>query len=172
GKQPLLIEVELLASLGRKLEIGTFDNGVDGTGLLAKSAVDAFDHVDVVACGSTRTVVAARSRLDGDCLCRTDRLAQFAGDAARLAIGITAERVLAAKARRELPLLERIIERGLGLEEVAQGEHERQRKLLEEYGADGLVEFHGAVLFAAGFRRGTVSPRACHRANNRCPRTR
>src|SRR5262245_45641410 len=66
GKQPLLIEVELLASLGRKLEIGTFDNGVDGTGLLAKSAVDAFDHVDVVACGSTRTVVAARSRLDGD----------------------------------------------------------------------------------------------------------
>src|SRR6266478_8193678 len=172
GKQPLLVEVEFLARLGGKLEIGAFDDGVDWTGLLAKPAVDAFDHIDIVARGATRTVVAARSRLDSDGLRRTDRLAQFAGDAALLAIGITAQRVLATKARRELPFLERIIERGLRLEEVAQGEHERRRKLLEEYRARGLVEFHGEILFAAGFRRGTVSPRACRPANSRCPRTR
>src|SRR5262249_30248609 len=136
GKQPLLVEVELLTCLGRKLEIGAFDDGVDGTGLLAKPAVDAFDHVDVVARGPTRAVVAAvprRPRLDSDCLCRADRLAQFAGDAALLAIGITAQRVLATKPWRELPFLERIIERGLRLKEVAQGEHERRCKLLEEY---------------------------------------
>src|SRR5262249_15833704 len=116
GKQPLLVEVELLACLGRKLEIGAFDDRVDGTGLLAKPALDAFAPVDVVACGPTRPGVGAGSRLDGDCLCRADCLAQFAGDAALLAIGITAQRVLATKAGRELPFLERIIERGLGLE--------------------------------------------------------
>src|SRR6266516_2432850 len=172
GKQPLFIEVELLARLSRKLEIGPFDDGVDWTGLLAKPAVDAFDHVDIVAGGSTRTVVAARSGLDCYRLCRTDRLAQFASDAALLAIGITAQRVLAPKARREQPFLEWIIEGGLRLEEVAQAEHERRDKLFEEYRAGGLIEFHSAILFGAGFRRGTVSPRAYRQANNLCPRTR
>src|SRR5258708_36227241 len=158
GKQPLLVEVELLARLGGKLEIGAFDDGVDWTGLLAKPAVDAFDHIDIVARGATRTVVAARSRLDSDGLRRTDRLAQFAGDAALRAIWITAQRGLATKARRELPFLERIIERGLRLEEVAQGEHERRRKLLEEYRARGLVEFHAEILFAAGFSGPRTTP--------------
>ena len=43
-------------------------------------------------------VIAARPRLDGDRLRRTDRLAEFAGDTALLAVGIAAQCVLAAKA--------------------------------------------------------------------------
>jgi hypothetical protein len=53
---------------------------------VAEAAVDALHHIDVEAGGQTRTVVAPRPRLDGDGLCRADRLAQFAGDAALLSI--------------------------------------------------------------------------------------
>src|SRR5262249_44194917 len=114
GKQPLLVEVEFLPRLGRELEVRPLDDGVDGAGLLAKPTIEAFDLVDVVRGGAPRAVVAPRARLDGDGLRRTDRLAQLAGDAALLAVGIAAQGVLAAKARRELSLLERIVERGLG----------------------------------------------------------
>src|SRR6478735_4159799 len=96
GQQPLLVVVELLARLGGELEVGALDDGVDRAGLLAQPAIDAFDHVDVVAGGAAGAVVAARARLDGDGLRRADRLAQFAGDAALLAIGIAPERMLAA----------------------------------------------------------------------------
>src|SRR5439155_24219188 len=75
GEQALLVEVELLARLGGELEIRPFDDGIDRTGLLAQPAIDAFDHVDVVARGAARAVVATRTSLDGDGLRRTDRLA-------------------------------------------------------------------------------------------------
>src|SRR5215467_12832590 len=118
-EQALLVVVELLARLGRELEVRPLDDGVDRAGLLAQAAVDALHHVDVVAGGAARAVVAARARLDGDRLGRTDRLAQLAGDAALLAVRVAAQRVLAAEARRDRPLLERIIQRRLRLEEVA-----------------------------------------------------
>src|SRR4051794_11545454 len=51
-KQALLVEVELLARLGGELEVRAFDDGVHRAGLLAKAAVDAFDHIDVVARGA------------------------------------------------------------------------------------------------------------------------
>src|SRR5262249_44934888 len=123
--------------LGRELEVGTFDDGIDRTGLLAKSAVDAFDHVDVVARGAARAVVATRPGLDGDGLRRADRLAQLAGDAALLAIGVAAQRMLAAEARRDCAFLERIVQRGLRLEEIAHGERERRYEFLEEQRAGG-----------------------------------
>src|SRR5712691_13079058 len=138
-EQALLVEVELLARLGRELEVRPFDDGIDRAGLLAKPAIDALDHVDVVARGAARAVVAARSSLDGDRLRRADRLAQLAGDAALLAVGIAAQRMLAAEARRDRPLLERIIERRLGLEEIAHAEHERRHELLQEHRARRLI---------------------------------
>src|ERR1051326_3080440 len=78
-EQPLLVVVKLLARLGRELEVRPLDDGIDRAGLLTEAAVDAFDHVDVVARGPPRSVIAARASLDGDRLGRTDRLAQFAG---------------------------------------------------------------------------------------------
>src|SRR5712691_13037884 len=112
-EQALLVEIELLARLGRELEVRSFDDGVDRAGLLAKPAIDAFDHIDVVARGAARAVIASRPGLDGDGLGGANRLAQLAGDAALLAVGIAAQRVLAAKARRDRPLLEGIVERRL-----------------------------------------------------------
>src|SRR6476659_4593677 len=49
--------------------------------------------------------------VDRNGLRRTDGLAELAGDAAFLAVGVAAQRVLAAKTRRNRPLLEGIVER-------------------------------------------------------------
>src|ERR1700751_4185657 len=124
-EQPLLVVVKLLARLSREFEVRALDDGIDRAGLLAQTAVDAFDHVDVVARGAARAVVAARTRLDGDRLGRTDRLAQLAGDAALLAVGIAAQRVLAAEARRDRVLLEWIVDGRLRPEEIAHRQDER-----------------------------------------------
>src|SRR3954463_3675683 len=72
-KQPLLVEVELLARLGGELEVWAFDDGVHRAGLLAKAAVDAFDHIDVVARGAAGAVVAGRARPAPDGLRRGGR---------------------------------------------------------------------------------------------------
>src|SRR3984893_16202882 len=109
-EQALLVVVELLAGLGRELEVRPLDDGVDRARLLAQAAVDALHHVDVVAGGATGAVAAAPTGLGGDRLRRADRLAQLAGDAGLLAVRVAAQRVLAAKARRQLTLLERIVE--------------------------------------------------------------
>src|SRR5262249_48494898 len=140
GQQAILVVVELLARFGRELEVRPFDDGVDGAGLLAEPAIDAFHHVDVVARRPPRAVVASRSRLDGDRLRRTNRLAQLAGDAALLAVRIAPQRVLAAEPWRERSLLEGIVERPLRLEEVLHAEEERGDEFREEKRSDYLSE--------------------------------
>src|SRR6266545_5635197 len=140
GQQPLLVEIELLAGLGGELEVRAFDDGVDRAGLLAEPAIDALDHVDVVAGGAAGAVVAARPGLDGDRLRRADRLAQLAGDAALLAVRIAAQRMLATEARRDRPLLERIVQRRLRLEEIAHGEKERRYEFAQEKRPGGCVD--------------------------------
>src|ERR1700730_7292481 len=131
-RQQLLLVVEkLLARLGGELEVGALDDGRDRAGLLAEAAIDAFRHVDVVARGAAAAVVA-RLGLDGDRECRTDRLAELAGDAALLAIGVAPERVLAAKARAERPLLVGIVHRRRRLEHVSEGERQPRDQLPEQ----------------------------------------
>src|SRR5665811_873113 len=124
-EQAFLVVVELLGCLGRELEVWSQDDGVDRAGLLAKAAVDAFHHVDVEAGGPPRAVVAPRPRLDGDGLGRADRLAKLAGDAALLPVRIAPQCKLAAKAGRERPLLEWIVQGGLGAHKIFQREPER-----------------------------------------------
>src|SRR5262245_54793612 len=143
-EQAFLVVVELLARLGRELEIRPLHDGVDRAGLLAQPAIDAFHHVDVVAGRAARAVVAARARLDGDRLGRADRLAQLAGDAAFFAVGVAAQCMLTAEARTELSLLEGIVDRRLRREEVAHGEEEGGDHILQEQRAGGLVEGHQA----------------------------
>src|SRR6202030_926845 len=87
GEQFRLVIIEFLAGLGREFEVRPLDDGIDRTGLLAQPAIDAFHHVDVVAHGAARAVIAARPGLDGDRLRRTDRLAKLAGDTAILGAG-------------------------------------------------------------------------------------
>src|SRR6202012_1347058 len=140
GEQALLVVVELLAALGGELEVRALDDGIDRAGLLAHAAIDAFDHVDVVAGGAPRAAV------DGDRLRGADRLAQLAGDAALLAVGIAAQRVLAAEARRQHALLVRIVERGLRLQKVAHREDDRLDEFPEEDPARGAIETHDILI--------------------------
>jgi hypothetical protein len=59
-EQAFLVVVELLGCLGRELEVWSQDDGVDWAGLFTEAAVDAFHHVDIVAGGALRAVVAPR----------------------------------------------------------------------------------------------------------------
>src|SRR6476661_2261779 len=128
-EQAFLVVVELLGCLGRELDVWSQDDGVDRAGLLTEAAVDAFHHVDVEAGGPPGAVVAPRPRLYGDGLCRADRLAQLAGDAAFLPIRIAPQRKLTAKAGRDRSPLEGIVDGRLGLEEVAHRQEERRDEL-------------------------------------------
>src|SRR5258706_7136731 len=100
-EQLVLVVEQLLAGLGRELEVRPLDDRIDRTGLLAEAAVDALRHVDVVARGAPAAVVA-RLGLDGDRQRRADRLAKLARDATLLAVWIAAQRVLAAEARAQM----------------------------------------------------------------------
>src|SRR5207302_3315271 len=139
-EQALLVVIKLLARLGRELEVRAFHDGVDRAGFLAQPAIDALHHVDVVARRAARAVVAARAGLDGDRLRRADRLAQLARDAALLAVRIAAQRMLAAEARRDRALLERVVQRRLRLEEIAHGEKERRYEFAQEKRPGGCVD--------------------------------
>src|SRR5262245_24353572 len=114
-----LVIIELLGCFGCELEVRSQDDGVNGTGLRAEAALKAFHLVVGERSGPPRAVSAPRPRLDGDGLRRADRLAQLAGDAALLTVRIATQRKLAAKAGGERPLLKRIVQRCLRLEEVA-----------------------------------------------------
>src|SRR4051812_35661596 len=131
-EKSILVVEELLARLDRELEVRTLDDGVDRACLLTEAAIDALDHVDVVARGAARAVVAARAGLDGDRLRRADRLAQLAGDAALFAIGIAAQRMLAPEAWRDRVLLEGVVDRRLRLEEITHRQEERRDELPQQ----------------------------------------
>ena len=144
-RQQLVLVVEkLLARLGGELEIRALDDGIDRAGFLAEAAIDALRHVDVVARGAAAAVLA-RLGLDGDGERRADRLAELAGDAALLAVGIAAQRMLAAEARAERALLVRVVHRHRRLEHVAQGEPHARDELGQEQAARAAVEYcHGS----------------------------
>src|SRR6202035_324774 len=94
-EQLVLVVKQLFASLRGEFEIRPLNDRVDRAGLLAIAAINALRHVDVVA-RRAAAAVFARLGLDGDRQRGTDRLAQLAGDAALLAVGVAAQRVLAA----------------------------------------------------------------------------
>src|SRR3954469_14304976 len=94
-EQLRLVVEQLLAGFGGVFEIRPLDDRVDRARLLAEAAIDALHHVDVVA-GGAAAAVLARLGLDGDGERRAHRLAQFARDAALLAVRVAPERMLAA----------------------------------------------------------------------------
>src|SRR5215469_8393285 len=86
--QELLLGHDLLAGL-LEVEVGDagLHDGVHRAGLLAEAAVDALEQVDVIARGAAGAV-GAHLRVDGDGQRRAHRLAELAGDAAFLAVGV------------------------------------------------------------------------------------
>src|SRR3954452_22471614 len=108
-QQLVLVVEQLLAGLGGKLEVGAFDDGIHRTRLLAQPAVDALRHIDVVSRGPAGAVLA-RFGLNGDRLGGADRLTQLASDAAFLAVGVTAQRMLTLEARADWTLFVRVVD--------------------------------------------------------------
>src|SRR6185503_19337866 len=80
------------------------DDRVDGASFLAEAAVNALEEINVVARGAARAIVTDVA-LDRDRERRTHGLAELAGDAALLAVRVTAQRVQTAEARRLRRLL-------------------------------------------------------------------
>src|SRR6202022_4254798 len=146
-----------------------FDDGVYGAGFLAKAAVDALDHIDVVTGGAPRAVVTARPGFDGDGLRRTYRLAQLAGDATLLAVGIAPQYVLAAKSRRNRPLFKRIIERGFRLEEIAHPQQERRQEFLKKQRSCRSIDPHDLIRLTFILPRALHSPRIARRRRRQQP---
>src|SRR6056297_1233401 len=97
-QQFLLVVEQLFAGFGGELEIRPLDDRIHRACLLAKAAIDAFRHVDVIARRTARAVIA-RLGIDGDRLRGADRLAQFARNAPLLAVGIATQGVLSAEPR-------------------------------------------------------------------------
>src|SRR5262249_11172207 len=95
---------------------------------------------------SARAIIAARSGLDRDSLCGTDRLAELACDAALLAVGIATQGMLTAEARRNRPFFERIVQRCLRLEEVAHGQHEAGHELHQKHTLGRAIEPHWILI--------------------------
>jgi hypothetical protein len=53
GEEALFIKEELLVIDCCVFVVGSFHDSINGAGILAKSAVDALGHVDIVASGSS-----------------------------------------------------------------------------------------------------------------------
>src|SRR5205085_10724845 len=134
---------------------------IDRAGLLTEAAIDALGHVDVVA-GGAAAAVLARFGLDGDRLGGADRLAQLAGDAALLAVRITAQGMLAAEAGRDRVLFIGIVDRRLGLEEIFEGQGVRLDELPEGEGLYVMADAHLTFRSVAGRQRlPTALRRSC-----------
>src|SRR5262249_54009497 len=93
-----------------------------------------------------RSVIAARTRFNGDRLCGADRFAKLAGNATLFTVRITAQGVLATEARRDWTFFERIVESRLGLEEVAHGQHEAGQELRQKQAFGCAIESHGFLI--------------------------
>jgi hypothetical protein len=95
----------------------TFDDGVNGTALLAKTTIDALGHVNIISRRPSRAVLSFFG-LDGDGLGGAYGLAELAGDAPFFARRVAAQSVFAPEPRRDRSFLKRVVNRvpvGFGL---------------------------------------------------------
>lgn len=94
-------------NLKHKLGAFTLYNSVHRAALLAKTAVDALGHIDVVARGPPATIHTLLG-LNCNGLRRADSFAQLASNASLLSCWVSSESVLASEAGRDGTLLERV----------------------------------------------------------------
>lgn len=139
GKKLFLIVQEFFVGLGRKFVVGTLNDGIHGTRLLAESAINALGHVDVVPSGAAGSVFAGFG-LDGDGLGGADCLAEFARDAALVSRGVSSQGVLATEPGTQVPPLERVVDRHLVFQTDFEGERKSACYLGQEENFGGSVE--------------------------------
>jgi hypothetical protein len=131
AEQLILAHDVLAALLHVVLVYPRLDNGVHGTRLFAKSAVDAFEQIDVIARRAARAV-ARHIRFDRDRKRRAHRLAQLACDATLFTVRITPQRMQAAEAAALRCLLFGIVQRDLGGKHAFQRDHKTLQQLPEQ----------------------------------------
>ena len=112
-----------------------FDDGVDRTGFLAKTAINALEQVDVVARRAPRAVVAGIG-FDRYRQRRTHGLAKLARNAALFTVRIAAQGVQAAEAMRLRRLFLRVLERHALAEKAAQGDVQTAEQFPQRQGLD------------------------------------
>ena len=122
-----------------KLVVRSLDDGIDGTSLLAETAIDALGHVDVVAGGSAGTVLAGFG-LDGDGLGGADRLTQLAGDAALVSRGVSPQGVLATETRAQVTPLVGVVDGHLRFETDLEREGQTTNNFGQEENLGGAVK--------------------------------
>src|SRR3546814_620146 len=97
---------------------------------------------DVCSSDLAAAAVLARFRFDRYRQRRAHGLAQLARDAALLAVGIAAQRMLAPETGGHRVLFIGVVDRRLGLEEILQGQPVRLHKLYEKEGFDDRRDTH------------------------------
>lgn len=85
------------------------DNGVNRAGLLAETAVDALCHIDIVASGSSASILTLLG-LDGNGLGGADGLAQLASNTSLFTGRVAAEGVLATETRTDGTLFKGVVD--------------------------------------------------------------
>src|SRR5579863_4427617 len=99
-REQLVLAHDVLAALFHVVLVDAGEHdGIHGARLFAETAVNTLEKIDVVT-GRAPRAIRSDIRIDSDAYRRTHRLAQLAGDAAFLAVGVAAQRVQAAEARR------------------------------------------------------------------------
>jgi len=157
GEKLLLVIQKLLSGLCAELKVGTFNDGINGTRFLTKTAINALGHVNVVAGGTTR-VIFTGFRLDRNGLCWTNRLAQLARYATFLTRSVSPQSMLSAKSRAKRILLVRIHNRIWGAEKVLENYKHPPYELSKQEQLSGFVEGGGcfvitrAIEFGISFR--------------------
>lgn len=105
GQKLLLIVKKLFSSLGGVLDVRSLDDGIDRTSFLAETTVDALGHIDIVSSGLPAPVVSGL-RFDGNGLCRTNGLAELAGDTSLFTVRVSSEGVFSTESGRNGTLFE------------------------------------------------------------------
>ena len=103
---------------------------IHGAGLFAKSAIDAFEEIDVIAC-RTPQAIGARIRINRDGECRADRLTNLASDTALLAVRVAPQGMQTSESRRLRCFFFRILYRYRFGKKIAQG-HAQPQECLQQ----------------------------------------
>jgi hypothetical protein len=115
AKKLLLIIQEFFMRFSRKFVIGSLHNGIDRTGFLTESTIDAFGHVNIIPRGPTRPILSFFG-INGNGLGGTYRLAKLAGDATFFSGWVASQGVFAAEARTEIALFVGVVDGHFGFQ--------------------------------------------------------
>jgi len=117
-----------------------FNNRVDGAGFFTKTAIDAFEQVDIVT-GRSPGTVFANIGFDGNCQSRAYCLAKLAGDTPFLAVRVAPECMQAPKTWRLRRFFFGVLNRYLFGEKILQSNPGPLKQFPQRKGPDDLASF-------------------------------